>query len=257
MNEQVKMGALPASEKKFWKMRSAGYNRLDWVNKEGYLDAFIRHGNFSSKDRVLDIGTGTGVIAKAVAAKGARVTGIDISPDMLAFARKGASAREFYRQADVHKLPFKDGSFSKVTARMVFHHVTQNNRKAIRECFRTLKPGGMMVLSEGVPPTKAIRGWYTRMFKLKEDRITFYQEDLVRLMRIGGFKDIRTHVFMLRRTSIMNWLRGSGIPQERQDRIYQMHLDMPASGKRAYKMKITPDDVFIDMKFIILTGIKK
>lgn len=237
-------------------MRSRKYNKLEWAQKGTYLQTFVKLGRFNRHDTVLDVGTGTGIIAKAVAPSVRSVVGIDISPDMLKFASQNAQENEQYLLGDVHSLKFLDSSFSKITARMVFHHVTQNNTRAIIECHRVLKPGGSMILSEGVPPTKEIKSWYTRMFKLKEHRVTFYEEDLVGLMRKGGFKKIKVATYWLRQASILNWLKSSGIPQTNQDKIFKMHLSLNEAGKKAYNMTLKDGDCFIDMKFLILVGTK-
>ena len=244
------------SEKKFWTTRSKKYGKLQWAKNEGYLDCFVRLGSFGKKDEVLDIGTGTGIIAHAVAPKVKKVTAIDICPSMLMQAREGSRANETFEVGDVRALSFPSDRFNRITARMVFHHVTKDNRRAIRECYRVLKPGGAMILSEGVPPSRRVRPFYVKMFKLKEKRVTFYREDLVSLMRAGGFKDIRVETYWSRRMSIQNWLKNSGLPEAVQKKIFDMHLKLSPGGKRDYSMKITADDCIIDMKFLILIGKK-
>ena len=113
-----------------------------------------------------------------------------------------------------------------------------------------------MVLSEGVPPDRSLGDWYTRMFVLKEERLTFFEEDLVALMSSGGFdiEQVLTHISP--QVSIGNWLRSSGLPQERQDRIMQMHLDLDETGKQYYNMTLTGGDVLCDFEFVILVGRK-
>ncbi len=245
-------------ERAFWKTRSRGYKKLQWAKNKGYLGFFIRKGKFKRTEHVLDVGTGTGIIAHAVAPHVKKVTAIDISKPMLKQARANAHPNESFEPGDVRGLHFKDARFDKITARMVFHHVTHQNHKAMRECRRVLKDGGTMVLSEGVPPSRRVKDFYVKIFKLKEKRITFYKEDLVALMKAGSFRDIRVHTFISRRMSIMNWLRASGLPEKVQQKIFRMHLDLFPAGKRDYKMKInkTRTDCFIDMKFLVLTGRK-
>jgi ubiquinone/menaquinone biosynthesis C-methylase UbiE len=253
--KQPKEG-LPKDGAKFWRMRSHRYNRLEWARKESYLDAFLRLGRFKRNHQVLDVGTGTGIVAKALAKRVKGVTAIDISPDMLHVAKMQAGPAERYLLGDIHSLRFPSDYFDRITARMVFHHIVDGSHAAIRECYRLLSKNGLMVLSEGVPPLKRLKHWYTEMFRLKEHRITFYREDLISLMRHGGFRDIRVSTFWMRRVSIRKWLQSSGIPNENQDKIFQMHLDLEPAGKKAYRMKATTDDCLIDMKFLILVGEK-
>ena len=239
----------------FWQMRSQKYNQLEWANKSEYLQAFLQAGEFKAEDRVLDVGTGTGIIANSVAPYVRHVTGIDIYQDMLDRVQE-RPVNVDWQQMDTHDLRFEDSSFNKITARMVFHHVTCDTEGGMKECYRVLKEGGQMVFSEGVPPTEHVKEFYTEMFKLKEERITFMEDDLTELMKQGGFKRIDKQALVMPQVSIKNWLESSGIPQENQDKIFQMHLDLDEKGKQDYKMTITETDCLIDMKFIILVGYK-
>ena len=242
---------------KFWAVRAEGYDQLEWASRQGYLQAFVAAGDFQPMDLVLDVGTGTGIVAQAVSPFVAEVVGIDLSPEMLARAWASRVANEVFEKGDVRRLRFPDNWFDKVTARMVFHHLIEGGDQAMRECYRVLKPGSVMVLSEGVPPDRSLRDWYTRMFALKEERLTFFEEDLVALMSNGGFdvEQVLTHVSP--QVSISNWLRSSGLPQERQDRIMQMHLDLDERDKQHYSMTLTGGDVLCDFKYVILVGRKR
>jgi ubiquinone/menaquinone biosynthesis C-methylase UbiE len=245
-------------DNRFWRERARRYNRLEWVRKDEYLSAFLEPVRSAPSGEVLDIGTGTGIVAHALAANVEKVVGIDTSQDMLdrALQQRVASNVVFLR-GDVHNLPFSDGTFSKVTARMVFHHIVSQTEEAICECYRVLKNGGVMCLSEGVPPSPKVKDWYTEMFKLKEERLTFMEDDLVELMRYAGFRNTKTVIHVSKRCSIRNWLVNSGLPLETQSAIYQMHLALDDYGKKAYNMVTFDHDILIDMKFAIVVGEKR
>ena len=69
--------------------------------------------------RVLDVGTGDGTYAIGAARRGARVTGVDVSPAMLAAASSRAESAGVsldLREASVEKLPFEDATFDVVFA---------------------------------------------------------------------------------------------------------------------------------------------
>jgi choline kinase/ubiquinone/menaquinone biosynthesis C-methylase UbiE len=243
--------------KQFWAVRAKGYEQLEWASRKGYLQAVVAAGDLRPGDRVLDLGTGTGIVAHAISPLVTEVVGVDLSPEMLAHARASRVANEIFEEGDARHLRFADNWFDKVIARMVLHHLIEGGDKTMRECYRVLKPGGALVLSEGVPPDPSLGNWYTSMFALKEERLTFFEQDLVSLVKKGGFdvEQVLTHVSP--QVSIGNWLRNSGLPQERQDRIRQMHLELDEEGKKHYNMTLTGDDVLCDFKYVTIVGRKR
>lgn len=92
--------------------------------------------------RVLDLGTGTGIAARALAARWphAGITGVDVSPKMIEEAQARASSdRERYLVADASALPFADGSFDLVAM--------LNMIPFYDELARVTAPGGMVVMA--------------------------------------------------------------------------------------------------------------
>lgn len=241
-------------QEKFWKVRSEKYNNLKWVNEPSYVEAFISSVDFNKNDLVLDVGTGTGVIAHALAPLVKEVIGLDISQDML--EHSNWKDNKYFIKRDIRDPMFFDKVFDKVTARMVFHHITNRSNKAMDECFRILKKGGKMILSEGVPPTPEIKEDYTKIFKLKEERLTFLEEDLVNMMKKSGFKNIKVLIHIMKNFSVYNWLENSGLTKKKQNKIFEMHVTGSNTFKKAYNMKIVNGDCLISVKNLILVGVK-
>ena len=96
-------------------------------------------------ERVLDVGTGTGVAAAAAREAGATVVGIDESLGML---RVAGSARPGFPivAAEAIDLPFRDGAFDAVVANFVLAHFTRY-QTALFDMKRVLRPGGRMAFS--------------------------------------------------------------------------------------------------------------
>ena len=239
---------------KFWKIRSEKFNNLEWVSETSYLEMFIASGHFKKDDLILDVGTGTGVIAQALSPLVKEVIGLDISQDM--FDHNKWNGNKNFIRWDIKVPIFNECVFDKVTARMVFHHIIEGTDNAMDECYRVLKEGGKMILAEGVPPNPEVKRDYAEIFKLKEERLTFLEEDLLNLMKNSGFKNIRSLTHVMKSFSVRNWLENSGLSTEKQDKIYDLHITGSKFFKEAYNMKIVDGDCLIDTKSLILVGEK-
>jgi demethylmenaquinone methyltransferase/2-methoxy-6-polyprenyl-1,4-benzoquinol methylase len=101
------------------------------------------------QDRVLDVATGTGMVARVVAARyDCRVVGLDQSPEMLA---RAVSAPIVAVRASGERLPFADASFDHVTFTYLLRYV-DDTAATIRELVRVLRPGGRIAMLEFAVP---------------------------------------------------------------------------------------------------------
>ncbi|HVL54980.1 MAG TPA: methyltransferase domain-containing protein [Burkholderiaceae bacterium] len=105
--------------------------------------AFAEFAGVADGDRVLDVGTGTGALAAAVAAMTSRseVVGIDPSPGFIAAATRNAGPRLKLERGDAQALPFPDRSFDRSMALLVMNFVPEPEQ-ALREMRRVTRPGG-------------------------------------------------------------------------------------------------------------------
>jgi len=206
-------------------------------------------------DTILDLGAGTGLLTSALAEAGSRVYGVDISLDMLSEVRD-SSPYPIYVAGDIRRLPFRSSTFDKLTARLTLHHITSDISGAMDECHRVLRDGGMLYVSEGVPPSVELRDWYTSMFELKERRITLMEGDIVDLMEGSNFDVISSSSYIMESCSIRNWLNNANLSEDAYSAIYDLHIELSSEGKASYNMRITGDDILIDMKFVTVIGRK-
>jgi ubiquinone/menaquinone biosynthesis C-methylase UbiE len=74
-------------------------------------------------DRAIDSGTGAGTLALALSRLVREVVGVDIVPELLELARKGAPENVTFVEGDATKLPFEAGSFDLACSRRTLHHI--------------------------------------------------------------------------------------------------------------------------------------
>src|SRR5215467_13785261 len=120
------------------------------------LERLVELGEWNPQLQALDIATGGGHTALAVAPYVAQVTVTDLTPRMLEKAREYLLAQgvtnAVFQVADAEQLPFADATFDRVTCRIAPHHfpdVTQFTR----EVARVLKPGGICLLIDCMAPS--------------------------------------------------------------------------------------------------------
>ena len=123
-------------------------------------------------DRVLDVATGTGLVAAALVHRsGCRVVGLDQSPQMLDAARARVAADRELRErvqlveGTAERLPFADGEFDALTFTYLLRYVDDPDA-TLRELARVVKPGGTIAAIDfGVPGGLARGAWwaYTRI----------------------------------------------------------------------------------------------
>lgn len=102
--------------------------------------------------RVLDAGCGPGLYARILVDRGAQVTGVDASVEMIKLARAHVPEATFHHGDLTQPLPFADASFELVMSALCLDHV-RDWRPVMREFARVLVPGGRLVFSTTHPMT--------------------------------------------------------------------------------------------------------
>jgi demethylmenaquinone methyltransferase/2-methoxy-6-polyprenyl-1,4-benzoquinol methylase len=187
---------------------------LSYGQDRGWKRRLVRLAQPVAGRRALDLATGTGDIAFALAAGGSRVVGLDITPRMIELAAAKAHRRRgscAFVVGDMLTLPFPDRSFDLVTTGYGLRNVPDLPR-AIGEIARVLAPGGMALsLDFNKPANGLVRGAYVGYLTivggllgwlLHRDPDTYRYipasiqrypgaGPVVRLMEANGFADVR------------------------------------------------------------------
>ena len=134
---------------------AAGYVTSEPHASGADLARLVELANPQPADLALDISTGGGHVALALAPHVGRVVASDLTPAMLATARAFLTSRGVtnaeYVIADAERLPFLDATFDLVTVRIAPHHYA-DAALAVREMARVLRPGGRLVVVDNIAP---------------------------------------------------------------------------------------------------------
>jgi SAM-dependent methyltransferase len=134
-------------QRETWSMGNFGELAVFTTPVAGHL---VRYAGVAGGQTVLDVGTGTGVVAITARRVGAKVTGLDLTPALLAQARESATLADHddigWHEGDAEALPFPDASFDVVLSQFG-HMFAPRPEVALSEMLRVLKPGGTIAFA--------------------------------------------------------------------------------------------------------------
>ena len=176
--------------KNFWDKNAGRYDRF--MRKDGaayemmyeMIQPVVRH------KTVLELATGTGLIAKHIVNAAARIEATDASPEMIAEAKRdNHSAKLHFSVQDMFRLPYAEESFDVVIVSNALHIVPQPE-KALLEIQRVLKDDGVLIAPTfthaGNSFSGMVRAFFMRMagFPL---RSKWTSEEYLRFLRQNGW----------------------------------------------------------------------
>ncbi|XUW99734.1 MAG: methyltransferase domain-containing protein [Dehalogenimonas sp.] len=163
----------------YWQKWARLYDRttalafLPFGGEKRFRRKFVAMARLKDTDQVLDICCGTGSTTAIIAEEvnQGKIIGVDLSPDMLAVARRKVPAQWVgFERASVDALPFGDNSFDAVLCTYGLHEIPKAIRAgALKEVFRVLRPGGkFLTLDYNLPrrfPARQAVSAFVRIFE--------------------------------------------------------------------------------------------
>ncbi|MEO8455617.1 MAG: methyltransferase domain-containing protein [Sphingomicrobium sp.] len=189
-------------------------------------------------DRLLDLGTGTGLLAQMAAQRGANAVGIDHSAGMIEQAQAEAhnaslGDRTQFLQMDAEALSFDDQTFDVSVSLFVLRHLP-NPLAAVREVYRTLKPGGRLVVSVGARPSPLRPAGFAAAVSIASDRLWnrlgrrhLSPHSLRDFLRNEGLRLSEDHAAHSHLGDVADLLRSAGFRNLRQEWLGQRYSLSP------------------------------
>ena len=130
--------------KNFWDKNAGRYDRFMQKDRAAYDEMYELIRPIVRHKTVLELATGTGLIAKHIVDAAAHIEATDASPEMIAEAKRdNRSAKLHFSVQDMFRLPYADNSFDVVIVSNALHIVPQPE-KALAEIRRVLKDEGVL-----------------------------------------------------------------------------------------------------------------
>jgi len=218
----------------------------------------LAYAKLKEGDIVLDLGSGAGFdvfLSANKVGKTGRVIGVDMTPEMIAQARKNANEGCYenveFRLGEIENLPVENETIDMVISNCVINLVP-NKDKAFQEAFRVLKPGGIMMVSDIV--------LLHELPAIIRNSIDAYigcisgaslKHEYLNSIRKAGFKDIKLHSMDAFPIDIFNYnselideIKGIGISLEELKELTQsiLSIKVEAIKPKLESEKILPLD---------------
>lgn len=210
------------------------------------LQKLLTIGEWEPQQIALDVATGGGHTALAVAPYVGQIVVTDLTPRMLEKAREyilaqGVTNAQF-QTADAEQLPFADASFDRVTCRIAPHHFP-DVAKAVREIARVLKPGGLFLLIDNIVASdpeldnaaNTLERWrdpsHVRAYTVEEWERFFSQAGL----------QIEYKEIMCKSHNYDEWTARAQLPDEEKARLEQYILHLDERIQRYFEVKVRED----------------
>lgn len=211
-----------------------------------------------ASERLLDIATGGGHVARTFAPYVAEVVASDLTPEILAHA-----AASFTEQglanittalADAEEIPFPDASFDLVTCRIAPHHFPYPER-FVQEAARVLSPGGRFVLIDSTVPDGEPGAFFNRFETLRDSShvrsLTIAEWEA--LITAAGLELDLAETFH-KRHDFADWTGRSRMTDEDRTTLERMMLDADPATREEHRAEITDGRLiaFQDTKTLFL-----
>lgn len=218
------------------------------------LARMVQLANPDGTERLLDIATGGGHVARVFAPHVKEVVASDLTPEILQHA--SAAFEEWGIEnvstsvADAEELPFADASFAIVTCRIAPHHFP-NPQAFVAEVARVLKPGGQFIFVDSTVPEGEDGAFFNRFEAIRDHSHvrSLTIEEWSDLIETAGL-DLRHVEDFRKRHDFADWVARSNTSDSNHAELIRMFTTATQSQRELFEIELSNDDVvgFTDTK---------
>jgi ubiquinone/menaquinone biosynthesis C-methylase UbiE len=224
------------------------------------LHWLVEAAELTGKERVLDVATGAGHTAFALAPGAAEVVALDLTRPMLDVARKGAEERQCsnitFLEANTQAIPCPAGSFDVVSCRQAPHHFTQV-QQAVHEWARVLKRGGKLLLVDSISPEEPELAAFLHEIESLRDPSHVYNHPLSQwriFLTQAGFTvtTVREMGIVL---EVPDWTRRMRTPPESVARIEELLRTASPAARERFHIQEQNGELIFTLTTVFMVGV--
>lgn len=219
------------------------YVKSEKHSKGKDLKKLVEMARATGTEDLLDVATGGGHTANALAPFVRKVTALDLTPEMLSaaeqFIKGNGHANVEFVEGDAEKLPFPDESFDLVSCRIAPHHFP-NIENFISEVYRVLRPGGQFLLDDNVAPElDEFDRFYNHVEKLRDYSHcrAWKKTEWLQMLEVDGFEIQELHRFE-KRFEFESWCDRMHLPDKEKKALNEFMLNSSEKVKNKFRILI-------------------
>ncbi|WP_088035467.1 class I SAM-dependent methyltransferase [Evansella clarkii] len=196
----------------------------------------------TGEEQVLDVATGGGHTANALAPAVKHVTALDVTPEMLneaeQFITGQGNKNVSFTLGKAEQLPFPDESFDIVTCRIAAHHFS-DTEKFVKEVSRVLKKEGQFILDDNVAPEdEKLDEFYNKVEKLRDysHQRAYKKSEWLKQIELTGFKISDWYSFE-KTFKFDSWCDRMQLPAEEKEELNDIFMKAPKETKNYFNIK--------------------
>ncbi|SDH87473.1 class I SAM-dependent methyltransferase [Alteribacillus bidgolensis] len=226
------------------------------------LKKLVEITELTGAEHVLDVATGGGHVANALAALANEVTALDLTSEILAAAKeihpKNGHSNIHYALGDAEKMQYPDGQFDVVTCRIAPHHFP-NVKAFISETYRVLKEKGQFLLIDNTAPeVKEFDEFYNEVEKRRDFSHcrAWKKSEWISFLETAGFVIEEWHRFP--KTFLFDdWCNRMNLSNESKQSLARYMMNSSEACHKKFHIKINEKSVYsFEGESVLLKAVK-